>query len=88
MQTARGGTAAETQQRHGGDLHMRIVQGPGEARGAEALLSARGKARLSALALLGQSCGHGKVGFKVQTYDRWHPVLCLCQLFFGKMELF
>ena len=43
---------------------MRIVQGPGQARGAEALLSARGarrEARLSASARLGQPWRRGGV---------------------------
>ena len=36
MHTAQGGAAAETQRRSGGDSRMRIVQGPGQARSAEA----------------------------------------------------
>ena len=36
MQTAQGGAAAEAPRRRGGDSHMRIVQGPGQARGSEA----------------------------------------------------
>ena len=42
MRTAQGGAAAETPRRPGGDSRMRIVQGPGQARVAKALLSARG----------------------------------------------
>ena len=45
MHTAQGGAAVETQLCRCGDSRMSIGEGPGQARGAEALLSARGAPR-------------------------------------------
>ena len=66
---SRGGAAAETRACiAGGDSRRRIAQGPGQARGSNALLSARGarrEARLSAPAAQprpGQTCAVGAGG--------------------------